>query len=126
MRQGIQKELEMIGKYGCGFLCVLQRFNISELEIIAKYRECVERGLLTEDCFVKDWKKLLEYLSPVPAKYKVEISYTLEKCDFYIEYWYNKKTKLHHFTLKDWDPLGFSNTVKDGEIESYRLVSFSV
>jgi len=126
MKQGIQKELENIGKYGCGFLCVLQRFGISELEIVAKYRECVERGLMDEDCYIKDWVKLFEYLSPVPAKFKVVKSYTLEKCDFYIEYWYNPKTKLHHFTLKDWDPLGFSNTVKDGEIESYRLVSFSV
>lgn len=122
MKQGIQKELEMIGKYGCGFLCVLQIFNISELEIVAKYRECVERDIITEDCFVKDWVKLFTYLSPIPAKYRVEISDTYKKCDFYLEYWYSKKSKLHHFTLKDYDPLGFSNTVKDGEIESYRLV----
>lgn len=122
MKQGIQKELEMIGKYGCGFLCVLQIFNISELEIVAKYRECVERDIITEDCFVKDWVKLFTYLSPIPAKYRVEISDTYKKCDFYLECWYSKKSKLHHFTLKDYDPLGFSNTVKDGEIESYRLV----
>ena len=54
MKQGIQKELEMIGRYGCGFLCVLQRFNISELEIISKYRELVERGIMDEECYVKD------------------------------------------------------------------------
>ena len=126
MKQGIQKELEMIGKYGCGFLCVLQRFNISELEIISKYREVVERGIMDSECYVKDWAKLFEYLSPVPAKYRVEKSYDLKPCDFYIEYWYNPKTKLHHFTLKDWDPLGFSNTVKDGTIESYRLVWINV
>ena len=126
MKQGIQKELEMIGRYGCGFLCVLQRFNISELEIISKYRELVERGIMDAECYIKDWQKMFEYLSPVPAKYKVVKSYTLEKCDFYIEYWYNPTTKFHHFTLKDWDPRGFSNTVKDGHIESYRLVTFSV
>lgn len=126
MKQGIQKELEMLGKYGCGFLCVLQRFHISELEIIAKYREVVERGIMDADCYIKDWVKLFEYLSPVPATFKVEKSYDLKPCDFYIEYWYNSKTKLHHFTLKDWDPLGFSNTVKDGEVESYRLVWINV
>lgn len=124
MKQGIQKEYEMIGKYGCGFLCVLQRFHVSELEIIAKYRECLERELIDEECYIKDWVKLLEYLSPVPAKFRVEKSYTLEPCDFYIEYWYNKNTKLHHFTLKDWDPLGLSKTVWEGKIESYRLVWF--
>ena len=48
MKQGIQKEYEMIGKYGCGFLCVLQRFHVSELEIISKYRECLERELIDE------------------------------------------------------------------------------
>lgn len=126
MKQGIQKELENIGKYGCGFLCVLQRFNYSELEIISKYRECLERRLIDEECFVKDWGKLFEYLSPIPCKFKVVKSNTLEKCDFFIEYWYNSKTRLHHFTLKDWDPMGYSNTVKNGEIESYRLVTISM
>ena len=125
MKQGIQKELELIGKYGCGFLCVLQRFGISELEIVAKYRECLERDLIDKECFIKDWVKLFEYLSPIPAKFRVEISPTLKECDFFIEYWYNKKTRLHHFTLKDWDSLGFSETVRDGKIESYRLVWFS-
>lgn len=121
MKQGIQKELEMIGRYGCGFLCILQKFNISELEIVSKYREVVERGFMTEDCYIKDWVKLLEYLSPVPAKYKYEKSTVLKECDFFIQYWYNPQTKIHHFTLKDYDPYGFSKTVRDGQIESYRL-----
>ena len=69
MKQGIQKELENIGKYGCGFLCVLQRFGISELEIISKYSECVDRWLMDDVCYIKDWVKLFDYLSPILPKY---------------------------------------------------------
>ena len=122
MKMGIQKAFEMLGKYGCGFLCVCQYFGYSDFEVLQKYYEVVERDIMSEDCYIKSWKQLFEYLTPIPAKFEVTISPTYDKCDFYIEYWYNPNTKKHHFTLRDWDPYGFSETVKDGDIESYRLV----
>lgn len=123
MKMGIQKELEMLGRYGCGFLCVCEYFGYSEFEILKKYREVVEKGIMTEDCFINSWEDLFNYLAPAPATFRVEKSFARSPdCDFYIEYWYNPLTKKHHFTLKDWDPYGFSETVKDGHIESYRNV----
>lgn len=122
MKMGIQKAYEMLGKYGCGFICACQYFGYSDFEVLHKYYEVIDRDIMTEDCYIKSWVKLFEYLTPVPCKFEVIKSYTLEDCDFYLEYWYNPNTKKHHFTLKDWDPYGFSETVKDGEIESYRLV----
>lgn len=121
MKNGIQTTLKNIGDYGCGLLCLLRVFGYSELEIITKYREVVEAGLMTEDCFCKDWIALANFLCPVPKKWTVEKSKTLKECTFYLERWYNPRTNLFHFKLKDWDSLENSVTVKEGYIESYRL-----
>lgn len=61
--------------------------------------------------------KLLRYLTG--NNYKVEklpIKY-----DFAIYHYYNSKTGLGHFTLKDWDSLVNSNTRLNGKIDSYRV-----
>lgn len=121
MKEGIQKTLEKIGKYGCGFLCVCHAMGVQESELLTIFRLCVKNNYIDEDCYVNDWAALATYLSPTGQRYRVEKSNLKDrKAAFYIEYWYNPKTKLRHFKLKDWDPLGDSLTVKEGMIESYR------
>ena len=121
MKEGIQKTLENIGKYGCGFLCLCHVMGVHEDDIVARYYEAVEKGFIDRECFVKDWSRLATWLCPTWHTVKCEISNLKDrKATFCIEYWYNPKTKLHHFKLPDWDPLGESVTVKQGMIESYR------
>lgn len=121
MTEGIQKTLENIGKYGCGLLSVCHHFGVSDLETMLYYNICKKQGIIDADCYVNDWGKLATFIDPDDNKYRVEKSNLKDKkAAFYIEYWYNPRTKLHHFKLKDWDPLGDSVTVKEGMIESYR------
>ena len=121
MTDGIQKELENIGKFGCGFLCICHMMGISDSELLFYYRQCIKKGLIDEECYVKDWGKLATFLCPTWHSFRCEKSNLKDKkAVFYLEYWYNPRTKLHHFKLSDWDPLGQSVTVKEGMIESYR------
>lgn len=120
MTDGIQKEIENIGKYGCGFLCLCHIMGISDSELFFYYRNAIKKGLIDQECYVKDWGKLATYLCPTWHVFRCEKSNTKDKkAVFFLEYWYNPRTKLHHFKLKDWDPLGQSVTVKEGMIESY-------
>lgn len=121
MTEGIQKELEMLGKYGCGFLCLCHVFGISDSDIMFYFRYLKKKGVLDPDCFVNDWGKAATLMCDEWETFRCEKSNTRDKkAAFSIEYWYNPKTKLHHFKLKDFDPLGTSQTVKEGMIESYR------
>ncbi len=121
MKQGIQSALEKIGKYGCGFLCLCRLFGVSDSEMLTMYYLAIENNLMDEDCYVKDWGKLATFFAPDWEAYRCEKSNLKDnKAAFSIEYWYNPRTKLHHFKLKDWDPLKNSVTVKEGMIESYR------
>lgn len=119
MNEGIQKKLENIGKYGCYFLCLLKAAKWDENEIIKAYDEALKKGYIESDCYVCDPNGLAKFLFKIPLK----VVKTNEKPNgavFYVEYWYNPDTKLHHFKLPNWDPLGKSNTVSNGYIESYR------
>jgi hypothetical protein len=121
MTQGIQKTLESIGKYGCGFLSVCHQLGVGDIETLLYYNICKRQGIINAECYVNDWGKLATFIDPDGKKYRVEKSNLKDiKAAFYLEYWYNPRTRLHHFKLRDWDPLGESVTVKEGMIESYR------
>lgn len=121
MRAGIQKTLENIGKYGCGFLCLCHIMGVHEDEVLDRYFEALDRGYIDRECYVKDWGKLATFLCPSWHIIRCEKSNLKDKkAIFYLEYWYNPRTKLHHFKLPDYDPLGVSVTVNEGMIESYR------
>mgnify|MGYP003538924120 FL=1 len=116
----IQQKLGYLYSGGCYLLCLAHYFGQDE-DILKLYDYFLKKGYIDEDCFVKDPVSIVKYLSG--NNYTVEKTTTkptLQPNDFIVEYWYNPRTKLHHFTLPDWDSLGFSTTRKEGVIESYR------
>lgn len=116
----IQSKLLKIGNYGCYFLCLLHATKHGDSEIIELYDYFCQKGYMTEDCYIQDPIKILKYLRG--DNYRIERTEKLPaKYDFYVEHWYNEKTKLGHFTLPDFDPLGNSNTRLNGKIDSYRV-----
>lgn len=123
---GIQSKLEQIGKSGCYFLSILKAFDMLDY-ILPSYNYFIEQGWMDKECFVKDPTKIVWYLSG-GYDYTVSKTSTFDpKADIKIAYYYSPKTSLHHFVLIDndkkvvFDPLGDSNTVKNGYTESYRL-----
>lgn len=120
----IQHELEMIGKYGCYLLSILHHKG-EEDNVLKYYRYFLKKGFIDEECYVKDPVSIMKYITG--NNYNVIKTTTIPvNADIVICYYYNPTTKLHHFVYKEkdgtiWDPLGNSNTVKNGYIESYRV-----
>lgn len=126
----LQKFCLEIGNYGCYLIslykailktssdaCILAR-------IITDYDYFKKNNIIGDDC---------EILQPDKICERYGINVTVEKTNkwpsnalFVIGKWYNKRTGYSHFTLMkgprevEYDPLGDSVTVKEGDIESYR------
>lgn len=120
----VQHEFEMIGRYGCYMLCLIKASGKNVDDALTYYRLFKNMRWIDDECYVKDPSSILSYLTN--EDYSVKKSTIKENADVVIEYWYNKTTRLHHFVLRQkngelWDPLGKSNTVANGEIESYRI-----
>ena len=115
----LQKKLKYLGDFSCYLLCLCKQFG-QEDKILELYDYFLNKGYIDETCYVKDPVKIVKYLSG--NNYKVERLEKLPiKYDFAVLHYYNKNTGLGHFVLKDWDPLGNSNTRLNGVIESYRV-----
>ena len=125
MVKNIQGKMEMIGKSGCYFLSLLYVTN-NLPNALPLYDRFIEKGWMENDCFIKDPLSIISDLTG--KKYMVYKNDAFKKADIAIAYFYNPKTKLHHFVVVDtksgevkYDPLGNSNTVANGKVESYRL-----
>jgi hypothetical protein len=125
MVENIQGKMENIGKSGCYFLCLLYVTN-NLPNALPLYDKFVDKCYMDKDCFIRDPLSIMRDLTG--KKYNVFKSEKFEKtADVRIAYFYNKTTGLHHFVVVDkyntvqYDPLGASNTVKNGVVESYRL-----
>ena len=127
MEQGIQKEHEMIGKYGCYLICL---YKAADVEFtIDEYRKCLRRGYIDEECTVLQPCLILKMLTG--KKYTVKKATRPDKkADIQIERWYN--ADYMHFVLRErnkdgstsiWDSLGKFHLKQRGynDIESYRL-----
>lgn len=135
-----QKELKKVSEaakqiydYGCYFMSLLYVSSTpysepATLDELLKYYDTfIARGWMDPDCYVKDPCAILEYLTD--KKYSVKKAVVLDtSADIIIGRWYNPATNLHHFVVMDsnnnvvWDSLKDSNTVRNGVIESYRLL----
>lgn len=123
MIKNVQSKALLIGKYGCYFLSLLANFDCED--VFRKYDYYTSKGWMGEDCYIKNPLAIVEDLSG-ESGWSIKKSAIKETAGITIEYWYNSATKLGHFVLRRkngelFDPLGKSNTVANGSIESYRL-----
>lgn len=127
----VSEAAKQIYDYGCYFMSLLYVSFDSELtsldELLKYYDTFIVRGWMEPDCYVKDPCAILEYLTG--KKYAVKKDTVLDpSASIIIGRWYNPATNFHHFVVMDrdntvvWDSLVDSNTVKNGIIESYRLL----
>lgn len=135
----VSEAAKQIYDYGCYFMSLLyvslhtyvRNIPHSELtsldELLKYYDTFIKKCWMTSDCYVKDPCAILEYLTG--KKYSVKKAVVLDtSADIIIGRWYNPTTNFHHFVVMDrnnnviWDSLGDSSTVKNGVIESYRLL----
>lgn len=115
----IQEICKTIGESGCYFLTLLHFAKVEE-DALKYYKLFVKNKWLDEDCFVRQPAEIARCL--FGGSWQVKKSDKDDfKADFAVLLYYNPKTGLRHFTARDWDPLGDSNTRKNGYIESYRL-----
>ena len=115
----IQEICKTIGESGCYFLTLLHFAKIED-EAVKYYKLFVKNKWLDEDCFVRHPTEIMKCL--FGGEWRVVKSDKEDSnADFVVTLYYNPKTGLRHFTAKDYDPLGNSNTRKNGYIESYRL-----
>lgn len=131
--RGISEAAKQIYEYGCYFMSLLYVRSIpySEVatldELLMYYNTFIDRGWMDPDCYVKDPCAILRYLTG--KKYMVVKDTALDpNANIVIGRWYNPATNFHHFVVMDrnnnkvvWDSLGYSVTVADGIVESYRL-----
>lgn len=120
-----QKICKILGESGCYFFCLLHYVG-KENDALNIYKKVVDIGWMDEDCYIKDPCAILRYLTG--KSYAVVKDTVLDpNANIIIGLWHNPTTNFHHFVIMDsnnkvvWDSLGYSTTVADGVIESYRL-----
>lgn len=120
----IQRKLEMIANYGCYFICLVKAANKDLNNILFYYDEALRKGLIDEDCYIKDPVKLLKMLGREDINTVVK-SDTIDFPSKIVVVMYEWKNYTHfcllHSDEKLFDPLGDSNTVKYGKMKSFRL-----
>lgn len=136
MVYAIQKTFAEIGEAGCYFLCqviVASRILCKQLDILNSFYDSVAARLVHYDdhntndprnCEVQDSKRLMEFLTGLNIEYRnVGTGYKPTDDEWVIdEYrWKDKSVERTHFVLPDYDPLGESNTRKNGTLHSRRI-----
>lgn len=126
----LQKFCLEIGNYGCYLISIYKAILNTSIDacILARiandYDYFKEHSIIGNDC---------EILQPEMICKRYGINVVVEKTKnwpsnalFVIGKWHNKRTGYSHFVLMkgprdvQYDPLGNSITVKEGDIESYR------
>lgn len=128
-----------INRYGCYFFSLVYLSSqkasrsFSKGDVSFFYEEFVDRGWMTENCYVLEPVKILRYLNlKVSSVYKTEghdpSGDNYEILCFERSYKKDgKEVSYNHFVVGDglghvaYDPIGLSNAVKDGFLESKRV-----
>ena len=130
-RQGViarQKKFYNIGKAGCYLDCLVkisERFMRSVFSLEAVYDAALAKGWMQEDCWILDPAAIMQYLTGVRWTVRhEEVGYKPVDGDNIIQRWEWKSPNgtQGHFTLPDYDPYGESETRKNGDIVSYRIL----
>lgn len=131
IRHAIQKTFLEIGEAGCYFIClVLTAAKIlgRPFDFIQTFYAAVDAKYLFYDenntrnprnCEVQNSQKIMEFMTGEKIAYHMQPpSYTARDDEYVIEEW---ELNGSHFVLPDYDPLGESNTRKNGRLKSKRV-----
>lgn len=119
-----QEICRQIWNSGCYFLCLLKFCN-EEDNAIKWYKKALSLGYMEKDCYINNPTAILKMITG--KNFNVVKQSGAFAADLIITRYYNPISKKNHFVITDenavvkYDPLGKSNTVKNGYPESYRL-----
>jgi hypothetical protein len=125
MKQGIQDTLKRAGEYACYFLCLceLAERRGAKFDLLQTIDSFYGNNLLANDFTVKNAGGIFSALTGERWTHIVTGNeYRPAPGELLVEEWYNPRTRLVHFRLKDWDSLDASVTVKEGYVRSYRVL----
>ena len=123
-----QKVFEIIGGFGCYFLCILklceERIGV-DLDVEKAYQLAVRQGWMDTDCYMRYPEKLLSHYRGgkwKPAR-KESVGYVPKPGELCVQRYELAKTMetKSHFVLAEWDPYGDSETRLKGELVSWRI-----
>lgn len=129
-----QKLALSIGNYGCYFSClcrIAEKLTGKDIDILEAFGSCKNSGWINDDCYVKNPDKIIEFLSGKKASTVKtnNLNCALKENAFAVGCY---KWNAHsHFVLLDktkkveYDPLGASNTVKNGRLDSLRVITIA-
>lgn len=130
--KGIQDDINLLGNYGCAFMCACYVLSLDIEVLPKKIAQCRNNLSIDDDFTILNWERLFETLAPsgpVERKWKVvKTDKWTTDFDYCIGMYFNPKTNYTHFVVLDkekqivFDPLKFSVTVKDGFLKNYRFV----
>jgi hypothetical protein len=127
IEEGAQDFIKTVGEEGCYALTLCKIAEISSIgfDVLEAIEYGIRKGYIADDMTVKDGAALLTDITK--RKWTVEwqpARHQSKEGDFLVAEWYNKGTRLTHFTLEypeKWNSLKNSVTVKEGAIRSYRV-----
>ena len=130
MKPGTQSFLKSIGDYGCLALCIIkiaEDYTGKQFDPVAVIEKALDNKWLDNDMYVREPTRLMSHLCGGEWEYAHADTLPAGEINdiaFYIERWEWKKPDgaSNHFRLREWDSLKDSQTVKNGEIVSYRIL----
>lgn len=122
-----QKVMEIIGREGCYFLCLVriaEEITGSRIDAIAVYLFAVARKFMDQTCYLVDPCKILEHMTgqkwTVTKEDRTYKAQPGEKEVLRYERTEGRTTNAH-FVLPDYDPYGDSATLRNGRMVSKRI-----
>lgn len=125
-----QEICRTLGESGCYFLSLLHLAK-TDYAALTLFRLAVKRGIISEDCFVKDPAALMTLATGGKWEVRHEaVDYRTVQNEMEILIYERKVTgaTYAHFVVGDgaghvaYDPLGNSRTVAEGQLVSKRIV----
>jgi hypothetical protein len=122
-----QKIMEIIGRDGCYFLCLVklaEDITGTRIDAIPVYLEAVERQFMDTDCYLVRPDRIMELMTGRQwTVRKVDRKYQIQGKELEVLRYERTvgRTTIGHFVLPDYDPLGTSLTVQNGYLVSKRI-----
>ena len=124
MIKDLQTKLLKMGNFGCLCMCYLFMIDIDPEELVTNYDKLVDKGIIDEDCFVRDGDAFIRFFGS--RKQVLFTSVDNKQYDMYIAcFQLGEKT---HFVVVDKDdniiynPYLKSICVRDGAIKGKRTL----